>query len=162
MNEALPPPPDVVVVGAFTIHLRPGLNRMWFAQIVDTAWCARAVKKPEDMPGQRRRRPKAPVLTSREPWRAFHRRPRKTPLPNRLWRRELYVRVNRGISMQLFDALIEADANDLDWCADPTDLERALARRLVELEPSECGSMSIDEKLARFKLAREFERVLQH
>jgi putative ABC transport system substrate-binding protein len=51
---------------------------------------------------------------------------------------------------------------DLDWCADPTDLERALARRLLELEPSECGSMSVDEKLARLKLAREFERVLQH
>jgi hypothetical protein len=64
--------------------------------------------------------------------------------------------------MQLFDALIEVDANDLDWCVDPTDLERALARRLVELEPSECGSMSVDEKLARLKLAREFERVLQH
>ena len=71
---------DVVVVGAFTVHLRPGLNRMWFAQIADFAghrttvrgrgregavrearrWCARAVKKPEDMRRQRRRRPKAP------------------------------------------------------------------------------------------------------
>jgi hypothetical protein len=86
----------------------------------------------------------------------------KNALSNRLRRRELYVRVRRGSSMQLFDALIEVDANDLDWCVDPTDLERALARRLVELEPSVCGSMSVDEKLARLKLAREFERVLQH
>ena len=34
-REALPPPPNAVVVGAFTVHLRAGLNRMWFAQIAD-------------------------------------------------------------------------------------------------------------------------------
>jgi hypothetical protein len=32
----------------------------------------------------------------------------------------------------LFDVLIEAQT-DLDWCADPSDLERALVR-LVDLE----------------------------
>ena len=65
--------------------------------------------------------------------------------------------------MNLFDDLIiDANTNDLDWCADPTDLERALARRLVEIEPGECGSTPIDEKLARLRLAREFERVIQH
>ena len=80
MNEALPPPPNVVVVGAFTVYLRAGLNRMWFAQIADDVghrttvrgrgregaveaarrWCARAVKKPEMIRRQRRRRPKTP------------------------------------------------------------------------------------------------------
>ena len=65
--------------------------------------------------------------------------------------------------MHLLDGLmIDANTNDLDWCADPTDLERALARRLVEIEPGECGSTPIDEKLARLRLAREFERVIQH
>jgi hypothetical protein len=34
--------------------------------------------------------------------------------------------------MQLLDVLIEADT-DLDWCTDPSELERALVR-LVELE----------------------------
>jgi hypothetical protein len=34
-DEPLPPPPDAVVVGEFTIHLRPGLNRVWLARISD-------------------------------------------------------------------------------------------------------------------------------
>jgi hypothetical protein len=42
---------------------------------------------------------------------------------------------------------IDVNTNNLDWCADLTDLERALARRLVEIEPGECGSTPIDEKL---------------
>jgi hypothetical protein len=80
---------------------------------------------------------------------------------NRFVRRALYER--GGSAMHLFDGLmIDANTNDLDWCADPPDLERALARRLVEIEPSECGSTPIDEKLARLRLAREFERVIQH
>ncbi len=36
--------------------------------------------------------------------------------------------------MDLLDLLIEADAEHIDWCADLTDLERALARRLSELD----------------------------
>ena len=73
------------------------------------------------------------------------------------------VRSTREGAMHLFGCLmIDANTNDLDWCADPTDLERALAQRLVEIDPSECGSTPIDEKLARLRLAREFERVIQH
>jgi hypothetical protein len=41
-------------------------------------------------------------------------------------------------------------------------VERALARPFVEIEPSECGSTPIDEKLARLRLVREFERMIQH
>jgi hypothetical protein len=43
--------------------------------------------------------------------------------------------------------MIDANTNDLDWCADPTDLERALARRLVEIEPSECVSTPMTRSL---------------
>jgi hypothetical protein len=63
--------------------------------------------------------------------------------------------------MQLLDILIEAEPTDLDWCADPADMERAVARRLPEIEPGECAAV-LDEKAARLKLARELERVVQH
>jgi hypothetical protein len=66
--------------------------------------------------------------------------------------------------MQLLDLLIEAaPTDDLDWCADPAGLERALARRLSEIDPAaDHACMPEHEKLARSKLAREFERVVQH
>jgi hypothetical protein len=64
--------------------------------------------------------------------------------------------------MHFLDLLIETGSADLDWCADPTELERALARRLVEMEPADHAPIPDHEKLARVKLAREFERVVQH
>jgi hypothetical protein len=80
-EDPLPgPPPDTFVAGEFTVHLRPGLNRTWRAQITDRdgpcmivrgrgrerairrarAWCERAMKRPEEMPRKRRPRKKAP------------------------------------------------------------------------------------------------------
>jgi hypothetical protein len=77
----LPPPPDTLVVGEFTVHLRQGLNRAWLAKIADRdgprimvraqgrdiavrrarEWCERAMKRPEEMPLKRRPRGKAPA-----------------------------------------------------------------------------------------------------
>ena len=64
--------------------------------------------------------------------------------------------------MQLFDPLVEAETKHVDWCMDPSDLERALARRLMELEPHEEMAALLNEKLAETKLARELGRVSQH
>jgi hypothetical protein len=64
--------------------------------------------------------------------------------------------------MQLFDLLIEAETKHVDWCTDPSDLERALARRLMELEPHEEVAAPVQERLAEMKLARELGRVSQH
>jgi hypothetical protein len=71
--------------------------------------------------------------------------------------RELYL-------TQLLDLLIDATpTDDLDWCADPTDLQRALARRLKEVDPAaDHAHMPEHEKLARVRLAQEFERVVPH
>jgi hypothetical protein len=62
--------------------------------------------------------------------------------------------------MQLFDLLIEAESKHVDWCTDPSDLERALARRLMEIDPRD--EVAVEEKLADAKLARELGRVSQH
>ena len=35
MSDELPPPPDTLVVGEFTVHLRQGVNRVWLAKIAD-------------------------------------------------------------------------------------------------------------------------------
>jgi hypothetical protein len=64
--------------------------------------------------------------------------------------------------MQLFDLLIEAETKHVDWCTDPSDLERALARRLIEIDPRDEVAVSVQEKLADAKLARELGRVSQH
>ena len=81
MSDELPPPPDTLVVGEFTVHLRQGLNRAWLAKIVvidgprlmvrgqgrdiamrrARAWCERAMKRPDEMPRKRRPRGKAPA-----------------------------------------------------------------------------------------------------
>jgi hypothetical protein len=78
VSDELPPPPDTLVVGEFTVHLRQGLNRAWLAKIADRdgprtmvrgqgrdiairrarAWCNRAMKRPDEMP--RKRRPRGP------------------------------------------------------------------------------------------------------
>ena len=78
MSDELPPPPDTLVVGEFTVHLRQGLNRAWLAKIADRdgprtmvrgqgrdiairrarAWCNRAMKRPDEMPRKRRPRGK--------------------------------------------------------------------------------------------------------
>jgi hypothetical protein len=80
-DTPLPPPPDTLVVGEFTIHLRQGINRAWLAQIADRdgprivvrgrgrdsairrarAWCARAMKDPAARPRKRRPRGTAPA-----------------------------------------------------------------------------------------------------
>jgi hypothetical protein len=60
----------------------------------------------------------------------------------------------------LIDVLIEAQT-DLDWCADPTELERALIR-LVDLEPRDDVAAPLQQKIAQLKLARELGRVTQH
>ena len=62
--------------------------------------------------------------------------------------------------MQLLDVLIEADT-DLDWCTDPSELERALVR-LVELESCDDVTTPLQEKLAQSKLARELGRLTIH
>ena len=64
--------------------------------------------------------------------------------------------------MELMDLLIEAEAEHLDWCTDPSDLERALARRLNELEPHDEIAVSFRASFAELKLARELGRVTQH
>ena len=61
----------------------------------------------------------------------------------------------------LFDVLIEAQT-DLDWCADPSDLERALVR-LVDLESRDDVAIPPQQqKIAQLKMARELGRVTQH
>jgi hypothetical protein len=77
-HEPLPLPPETLVVGEFTVYLRPGLNRTWRAQIADRdgpcmivrgqgrerairrarAWCLKAMKRQP--PRKRRPRRKAP------------------------------------------------------------------------------------------------------
>jgi hypothetical protein len=64
--------------------------------------------------------------------------------------------------MELMDLVIEAEATHLDWCTDPSDLERALAKRLSELEPRDDVAVPLQEKLAQLKLAKELGRVTQH
>ena len=49
----------------------------------------------------------------------------------------------------------------LDWCADPSELERALIR-LVDLEPRDDVAVPLQQKIAQLKLARELGRVTQH
>jgi hypothetical protein len=62
--------------------------------------------------------------------------------------------------MQPIDVLIEADT-DLDWSLDPTDLERALARR-ADLETTDDRAGAVPFRLTRLKLAQELGRVVQH
>ena len=64
--------------------------------------------------------------------------------------------------MELLDLLIETEALHLDWCTDPGDLERALARRLTEVDPGDESPMPVHERLRHLKLARELGRVVQH
>jgi hypothetical protein len=64
--------------------------------------------------------------------------------------------------MELLDLLIEVETKHLDWCTDPSDLERALARRLMELEPRDEVAVPVQEKVADMKLASELGRVSQH
>jgi hypothetical protein len=65
--------------------------------------------------------------------------------------------------MHVVDLLIEAEPADLDWYGDPTELGRALARRLMEIDPAlDHARMPDNEKLARARLPQEFERVIQH
>ena len=52
----------------------------------------------------------------------------------------------------LMDVLIEAQT-DLDWCADPSELERALMR-LGDLEPRDDVAAPLQQKIAQLKLAR--------
>ena len=60
----------------------------------------------------------------------------------------------------LVDLLVEAQT-DLDWCSDPSELERALIR-LVDIEPREDVAVPLQLKIAQLRLARELERVTQH
>jgi hypothetical protein len=53
------------------------------------------------------------------------------------------------------------DQTDLDWCADPSELERALIR-LVDLEPREDVAVPLQQKLAQLRLVAELGRVTQH
>jgi hypothetical protein len=64
--------------------------------------------------------------------------------------------------MELLDLLIEADAKHVDWCTDPADLERALAKRLRELEAGDDRPTALQEKVAQLRLARELGRITQH
>jgi hypothetical protein len=56
----------------------------------------------------------------------------------------------------LIDVLIDTQT-ELDWCADPSELERALIR-LVDLEPRD-DVAPLQQKFARLKLARELGRA---
>ena len=60
----------------------------------------------------------------------------------------------------LMDVLIEAQT-ELDWCADPSELERALMR-LVDLEPRDDVAAALQQNIAQLRLARELGRVTQH
>ena len=48
----------------------------------------------------------------------------------------------------LIDVLIEAQT-DLDWCADPSELERALIR-LVDLEPRDDVAAPLQQKVVGY------------
>ena len=64
--------------------------------------------------------------------------------------------------MRLLDLLIEGSRPILIG-ADPSDLKRALGRRLVEIDPAAHDApMPEHEKLARVRLAQKFERVVRH
>jgi hypothetical protein len=65
-------------------------------------------------------------------------------------------------TMELLDLLIEADAEHIDCCADLTDLESALARRLGELDARDDLPPALEDKIAQVKLAREFGRIRPH
>ena len=67
-------------------------------------------------------------------------------------------RAGEATMPDLVDVLIEAQT-DLDWCADPSELERALIR-LVDLEPREDVAVPLQQKLAQ--LVAELGRVTQH
>src|SRR5215217_4896425 len=87
-----------------------------------------------------------------------HLRRRSEPLR---WPRVDVLKGQWGITMtDLIDVLIEAQT-DLDWCADPSELERALIR-LVDLEPRDDVAAPLQQKIAQLKLARELGRVTQH
>ena len=60
----------------------------------------------------------------------------------------------------LLDVLIEAQT-ELDWCADPSDLERALLR-LVDLESRDDLAIPLQQKIAQLRMARELGRVTRH
>jgi hypothetical protein len=60
----------------------------------------------------------------------------------------------------LLDVLIEAQT-ELDWCADPSDLERALLR-LVDVESRDDVAIPLQQKIAQLRMARELGRVTQH
>jgi hypothetical protein len=64
--------------------------------------------------------------------------------------------------MELMDLVIEVEATHLDWCTDPSDLERSLAKRLSELEPRDDVAVPLQEKLAQLKFAKELGRVTRH
>ena len=55
---------------------------------------------------------------------------------------------------------IEAQT-DLDWCSDPSELERALVR-LVDLEPREDVAVSLQQKFAQLRLVAELGPLTQH
>jgi hypothetical protein len=60
----------------------------------------------------------------------------------------------------LVDVLIEAQS-DLDWCTDPSELERALIR-LVDLESRDDVAVPLQQKIAQLRLVAELGRVTQH
>jgi hypothetical protein len=53
---------------------------------------------------------------------------------------------------ELFDVLIEAQT-DLNWCADPSDLERVLVR-LVDLEPRDDVAIPLQQKIAQLRMVQ--------
>ncbi len=59
----------------------------------------------------------------------------------------------------LVDVLIEAQS-DLDWCTDPSELERALIR-LVDLSRDDVA-VPLQQKIAQLRLVAELGRVTQH
>ena len=63
--------------------------------------------------------------------------------------------------MELIDLLIETEPTHVDWCTDPKDLERALARRIAELEPSN-PVQPVQDRISQAKLASELGRITQH
>jgi hypothetical protein len=63
--------------------------------------------------------------------------------------------------MQLTDILIETDT-DLDWCTDPSDLQRAVVKRIREIEARDDVTAPPQEKRAQVKLAGELGRITQH
>ena len=57
----------------------------------------------------------------------------------------------------LVDVLIEAQS-DLDWCTDPSELERPL----IDLEPRDDVAVPLQQKIAQLRLVAELGRVTQH